>query len=107
MTIKHINDTDFKQEVIENSTPVLVDFWAEWCGPCRMIAPVIEELSQHYGDKLKICKLDIDTNQQTPVSYGVRSIPTLLLFKDGKVMEQQIGAMTKSQLTSVIDPHID
>jgi len=101
--ITNISDKDFDAEVIQSSTPVLVDFWAEWCGPCKMIAPVLEEIATDYGDRLKIVKVNVDENQQKPGEYGVRGIPTLLLFKDGKLAATKVGALTKSQLAAFID----
>ena len=105
--IHTITDDQFEQEVLQSDTPVLVDFWAEWCGPCKMIAPILEELSTDCGDTLKICKVDIEQNTDTPVKYGVRGIPTLLLFKSGKIVETQVGAVSKSQLATIVTPHLD
>lgn len=93
-----VTDANFEQEVLKSDLPVIVDFWAIWCGPCRLIAPVVEQLADEYEGKIKIAKLDVDTNPQTAVKYGIRSIPTLLIFKDGKVAEQIIGAVPKSQV---------
>lgn len=104
--IQAITDGQFEQEVVNADLPVLVDFWAEWCGPCKMIAPILEELSQDYGDQLKICKIDIEANNETPVKYGVRGIPTLLLFKSGEVIETQVGALSKAQLADIVSPHL-
>ncbi|MFQ5571368.1 MAG: thioredoxin [Rhodothermales bacterium] len=98
-----LTDDNFQDEVIHSDQPVLVDFWAAWCGPCRMIAPVIEELAVEYEGRAKIAKLDVDYNPQTPMSYGIRSIPTLLFFKDGRVADQLIGAVSKKHLTQKLD----
>ena len=104
--IIHLTDETFKKEVIESSIPVLVDYWAEWCGPCKMIAPVLDEISKDYNGKLKICKLNIDENTDTPPKYGVRGIPTLMLFKDGNVEATKVGALSKSQLAAFLDSNI-
>ncbi len=100
---KAVSDASFETDVLKAPGPVLVDFWAEWCGPCRMIAPALEELQAEYGDKLTIVKVNIDENQQTPMKYGVRGIPTLMLFKGGQVAAQKVGAMPKQQIKSWID----
>ncbi|TWP27643.1 thioredoxin [Apibacter muscae] len=97
-----INDQTFKNEVIDSNEPVLVDFWAEWCGPCRSLSPVIDELSEEFKGKLKVVKIDIDANQNTPVEYGIRNIPTLLFFKDGQLVEKVVGAQPKEALVEKI-----
>jgi thioredoxin 1 len=99
MSIKQISDSEFKTEVIDSSKPVLVDFWAEWCGPCKQIAPALEEISGELGDKLTIAKLNIDENPLSPSKYGVRGIPTLILFKDGEVVATKVGALPKSKIS--------
>ena len=98
-----LTDDNFSDEVLCAELPVLVDFWATWCGPCRMIAPIVEELSSEYEGKAKVCKLDVDTAQKTAAEFGIRSIPTLLIFKEGKVADQFIGAVPKQQITEKLD----
>ncbi len=104
--ILHVTDANFEDEVLKADKPVLVDYWAEWCGPCKMIAPILEELSGDYGDQVKIAKLNIDENPDTPPKYGIRGIPTLMLFKNGNVEATKVGALSKSQLTAFIDSNI-
>ena len=104
--IAHVTDDQFEDKVLKSADPVLVDFWAEWCGPCKMIAPILDEVASSYAGKLKVAKVNIDHNQKTPRSYNVRGIPTLMIFKDGKVQATQIGAVSKSQLTQLIDKTI-
>tara|TARA_B100001142_G_C14183897_1_gene597282 strand:- start:106 stop:426 length:321 start_codon:yes stop_codon:yes gene_type:complete len=106
MTIIQTNDQDFDSEVIEAGMPVLIDFWAEWCGPCKMIGPVLEELDELLGEKIKIVKVDVDANTQTAMKYAIRSIPTLIIIKDGVVKAQHIGAASKSQLENFINQNI-
>ena len=101
--VKEIGDGDFRKEVLESAQPVLVDFWATWCAPCRAIAPYVEELATQYKGSLKVAKMNIDDNQDTPQQYGIRSIPTLLVFKGGKVVEQIVGAVPKAHLVRAID----
>lgn len=105
--VNAISDGNFDFEVTESKTPVLVDFWAQWCGPCKAIAPILEELSQKYTGKIKIVKLDVDSNPATPPKFGVRGIPTLILFKDGQVKATQVGLLSKNELQSFIDTHIE
>jgi len=103
-TISEVNDNNFQAEVLESDTPVLVDFWAPWCGPCRMVAPVLEEIAQEKGDALKIVKLNTDENQQTAIAYEVLSIPTLILFKHGQIAKKVIGAYPKRKLEAELEP---
>ena len=104
--IVHLTDGTFEDEVLKSDLPVLVDFWAEWCGPCKMIAPILDELAGEYAGKIKIAKLNIDKNQATAPQYGVRGIPTLILVKNGSVEAQQVGAVSKSQLAAFLDSNI-
>ena len=101
--IHYVTDGNFEAEVLQSTTPVLVDYWAEWCGPCKMIAPILDDVSKEYAGKLKVAKLNIDENQNTPAKYGIRGIPTLMLFKDGNIAATKVGALSKSQLTAFID----
>jgi thioredoxin 1 len=102
----HFTDENFKKEVLESLTPVLVDFWATWCGPCRMVAPVIEEMAKEYAGKLKVGKVDVDSNSQTATQFGIMSIPTIMIFKNGKVMDQVVGALSKGQFKSMIEANL-
>jgi thioredoxin 1 len=102
----HVSDDTFEKEVLQSSQPVLVDFYADWCGPCRAIAPIVEEIARELSDRLKVVKLDVDQNPQTAMQYGVQSIPTLLIFKNGKEVERLIGYMSKAKLMSKIEPHL-
>ena len=104
--ILQLTDDSFENDVIKSSSPVLVDYWAEWCGPCKMIAPILEEIASEYDGKITVAKLNIDDNPQTPPKYGIRGIPTLMLFKDGNVEATKVGALSKSQLTAFIDSNI-
>ena len=105
--ILHTTDSEFENDVVKSECPVLVDFWAEWCGPCKMIAPILSTIADENQDRLKVVKINIDENPRTPMKYNVRSIPTLLLLKDGSVEGQQIGAVAKGTLAAFIDQHID
>ncbi len=104
--IAHITDDSFEQEVLKAEGPVLVDYWAEWCGPCKMIAPVLEEIAKEYQDKIKVTKLNIDENPATPPKYNIRGIPTLMMFKNGDVEATKVGALSKSQLSAFIEENI-
>ena len=101
--IVYLSDADFEADVLKSDIPVLVDYWAEWCGPCRMIAPILEEIAKDYAGRVKVAKLNIDENPGTPPKYGIRGIPTLMLFKDGAVAATKVGALSKSQLASFLD----
>ena len=102
----HVTDDSFESDVLRSNAPVLVDYWAEWCGPCKMIAPILDEVASEYADKLKIAKLDVDQNAETAQKYGIRSIPCLMLFKDGDIVATQVGALSKSQLSEFIDQNL-
>jgi thioredoxin 1 len=104
--IKHVSDTTFDKEVLQSSTPVLVDYWAEWCGPCKMIAPVLEDVAKQYAGRMTVAKLDIDANPGITSQFGIRGIPTLILFKGGKPHAQKVGALSKSQLTAFVDSNL-
>ena len=104
--IVHITDDTFETEVLQSKTPVLVDYWAEWCGPCKMIAPALDQIAAEYAGRLKVAKLNIDENQSTPPKYGIRGIPTLMLFKNGNVEATKVGALSKTQLAAFIDSNI-
>lgn len=104
--IVHVSDETFDSEVLNADVPVLVDYWADWCGPCKMIAPILEEIAGDYDGKLRVAKLNIDENRNTPQKYGIRGIPTLMLFKDGQVQATKVGALTKNHLTAFLDSNI-
>jgi thioredoxin 1 len=104
--IHNVSDETFETEVLQSNIPVLVDYWAPWCGPCKMIAPILIEIAEEYGDRLKVAKLNIDENQATPPKYGIRGIPTLMLFKNGNIEATKVGQLSKAQLTAFIDSHI-
>ncbi len=106
VNIVHVTDSSFEEEVLKSDMPVIVDYWAEWCGPCKAIAPVLEEIAGEYQGKLVVAKMDVDNNQQTPQKYVVRGIPTLMIFKDGDVIGTKVGQLSKSQLTAFIDSTI-
>ena len=107
MSTQPINDENFENDVVNSSTLTLVDFWAEWCGPCKQIGPILEEISEEKQGKLKVVKLNIDENQETPQKYNVRGIPTLMLFKDGKLVDSKVGSLPKSLLSAWIESHLD
>ncbi|ANH73285.1 thioredoxin TrxA [Ralstonia insidiosa] len=104
--IKYVSDASFEADVLKSDKPVLVDFWAEWCGPCKMIAPILDEVSKDYSEKVQIAKINVDENQGVPAKFGIRGIPTLILFKNGAVAAQKVGALSKSQLTAFLDSHL-
>ena len=104
--IKHVSDTSFEADVLRPGTPVLVDYWAEWCGPCKMIAPILDEVAGAYQGKLQIAKMNVDENREIPAKFGIRGIPTLMLFKNGQLAATKVGAMSKAQLTAFIDQQL-
>ncbi|MSQ49695.1 MAG: thioredoxin TrxA [Betaproteobacteria bacterium] len=105
-SIQQVTDDSFEPEVLQSEVPVLVDYWAEWCGPCKSIAPILEAVAKEYGGRLKIAKINVDENQSTPAKFGIRGIPTLMLFKNGNVEATKVGALSKSQLTAFLDSNI-
>ena len=105
-SIQHVTDASFEPEVLKSEVPVLVDYWAEWCGPCKSIAPMLEDVAREYLGRLKIAKINVDENQSMPAKFGIRGIPTLMLFKNGNVEATRVGALTKSQLTAFLDSNI-
>ncbi len=104
--IKHVSDATFEAEVIKSSTPVLVDYWAEWCGPCKMIAPILDEVASVYTGRLAVAKMNVDENRAVPAQYGIRGIPTLMVFKDGQLAATKVGALSKAQLIAFIDQQL-
>ena len=104
--IKHVTDATFESDVLHSSQPVLVDYWAEWCGPCKMIAPILDEVSAAYAGRLQIAKMNVDENRDIPAKFGIRGIPTLMLFKDGQLAATKVGAMSKAQMTAFIDQQL-
>ncbi len=104
--IKHVSDASFQTDVLESKAPVLVDFWAEWCGPCKMIAPILDEVAGAYNGKLQVAKMNVDENRDVPAKFGIRGIPTLMLFKDGQLAATKVGALSKAQLTQFIDQQL-
>ncbi len=104
--IKHITDASFDADVLQGAQPVLVDYWAEWCGPCKMIAPILDEVAKDYSGRLAIAKMNVDQNREVPAKFGIRGIPTLMIFKDGQLAATKVGALSKAQLTAFIDSHL-
>ena len=104
--IKHVSDASFEADVLQSAQPVLVDYWAEWCGPCKMIAPILDEVATAYSGKLQIAKMNVDENRDIPAKFGIRGIPTLMRFKDGQLAATKVGAMTKSQMIAFVDQHL-
>ncbi len=106
MSVNHVSDNTFDQDVLKSGVPVLVDYWAEWCGPCKMIAPILDEVSRDFDGRVQVAKLNVDDNNEVPAKYGIRGIPTLMLFKNGEVVATKVGALSKSQLTQFLDSHL-
>lgn len=104
--IKHVSDASFQADVLESTAPVLVDFWAEWCGPCKMIAPILDEVAGAYQGRVQVAKVNVDDNRDVPAKFGIRGIPTLIMFKDGQIAATKVGALTKAQLTAFIDQQL-
>ena len=105
-SIKHVTAASFESDVLQSGKPVLVDYWAEWCGPCKMIAPILDEVARDYGDRIQVAKMNVDENSEVPGKLGIRGIPTLMLFKDGELVATKVGALPKAQLTAFIDSHL-
>jgi thioredoxin 1 len=105
-TVKHVTDATFEADVLKSDRPVLVDYWAEWCGPCKMIAPILDDVSRDYGDRLQVAKMNVDENQQVPAQFGIRGIPTLMIFSGGNAEATKVGAVSKTQLAAFIDSNI-
>ena len=104
--IKHITDASFDADVLQSAQPVLVDYWAEWCGPCKMIAPILDEVAKDYNGRLNVAKMNVDENREVPAKFGIRGIPTLMIFKNGELVATKVGALAKPQLTAFIDQHV-
>jgi len=104
--IKHISDASFEGDVLQASTPVLVDYWAEWCGPCKMIAPILDDIAQSYNGRLQVAKMNVDENREVPAKFGIRGIPTLMIFKGGQLAATKVGALSKAQLAAFVDEHL-
>ena len=104
--IKHISDASFDADVLQSAQPVLVDYWAEWCGPCKMIAPILDEIAKDYNGRLNVAKMNVDQNRDVPAKFGIRGIPTLMIFKDGQLAATKVGALSKAQLTAFIDGNL-
>ena len=104
--IKHISDASFEGDVLQASTPVLVDYWAEWCGPCKMIAPILDDIAQSYSGRLQVAKMNVDENREVPAKVGIRGIPTLMIFKGGQLAATKVGALSKAQLAAFVDEHL-
>jgi thioredoxin 1 len=104
--IKHVTDASFEADVLQSATPVLVDYWADWCGPCKMIAPMLDEAAKELGGRVQIAKMNVDENRDVPARYGIRGIPTLMLFKGGQLAATKVGALSKAQLTAFLEPHL-
>ena len=102
-SVVHVTESNFEEEVVKSDVPVLVDFWAEWCGPCKMIAPILDEIAKEYGERLKICKIDVDSNPEIAPKFGIRGIPTLIMFKNGNAESTKVGAVSKNQLIEFVD----
>jgi thioredoxin 1 len=105
-SIEHVTDDSFEPQVLQSDVPVLVDYWAEWCGPCKQIAPILDEVAKEYQGRLKVAKINVDENRQVPARFGIRGIPTLMLFRNGNVEDTRVGALSKSQLTAFLDSNI-